>query len=61
MIKEECLLLTHHVPSNVYYHISKEGVSIENNILKLLGKERIIILIILREAMSLKKFNKIIK
>ncbi|CAB4419418.1 unnamed protein product [Rhizophagus irregularis] len=40
MIREECLLLTHHVPSNVYYHISKEGVSIENNILKLLGKEK---------------------
>ncbi len=40
MLQEECYLLTHHVPSNVVYHISKNAVLIDNNILKLLGDEK---------------------
>ena len=35
-----CNLLTHHLASNIIYHIGKSGVSIDGNILKLLGDEK---------------------
>ena len=40
ILKEGCNLLTHHLASNIIYHIGKSGVSIDGNILKLLGDEK---------------------
>ena len=40
ILKEGCKLLTHHLASNIIYHIDKSGVSIDRNILKLLGNEK---------------------
>jgi len=40
LIKEECNLLTHHLASNIFYHIRSTNVLIEENILKLLGDEK---------------------
>ena len=34
------LSLTHHLASNIIYHIGKSGVSVDGNILKLLGDEK---------------------
>ena len=55
MLQEECYLLTHHVPSNVVYHISKNAVLIDDNILKLLDDEKNIILNTLGIKILLKK------
>ncbi len=40
LIKEEYNLLTHHLASNIFYHIRSTNVLIEENILKLLGDEK---------------------
>ena len=40
LIKEECNLLTHHLASNIFYHIGSAKVLVEENILKLLGDEK---------------------
>ena len=40
LVKEGCNILTHHVPSNIVYHISETKVLIDGNILKLLGDEK---------------------
>ena len=40
LVKKGCNILTHHVPSNVVYHISETKVLIDGNMLKLLGDKR---------------------
>ncbi|CAB4415221.1 unnamed protein product [Rhizophagus irregularis] len=40
LVKEKCNILTHHIPSNLFYHIPKTKVLIDGNILKLLGDEK---------------------
>ena len=40
LIKENCNLLTHHNPSNIVYHIRASGISIDGNILRLVGNEK---------------------
>jgi len=40
LIKEDCNLLTHHLASNIFYHIGSANILIEENILKLLGDEK---------------------
>ncbi|EXX73694.1 hypothetical protein RirG_058010 [Rhizophagus irregularis DAOM 197198w] len=40
ILKKGCNLLTHHLASNIIYHFGKSGVSIDGNILKLLGNEK---------------------
>jgi hypothetical protein len=40
IVREGCNILTHHLASNIFYHILPSGVSIEENILKLLGNEK---------------------
>ncbi len=40
LIKKECNFLTHHLASNIFYHIRSTNVLIEENILKLLGDEK---------------------
>jgi len=40
ILKEGCNLLTHHLASNIIYHINKLGVLIDGNTLKLLGDEK---------------------
>ena len=45
ILKEGCKLLTYHLASNIIYHIGKSEVSVDGNILKLLGDEKNIILI----------------
>jgi hypothetical protein len=37
LVAEGCNILTHHIPSNVFYHISENEVSVEGDILTLLG------------------------
>ncbi|CAG8611391.1 25444_t:CDS:2 [Dentiscutata erythropus] len=37
---ERYSILTHHLVSNIIYHIGTTGISIENNILKLVGEEK---------------------
>ena len=48
LVKEECNILTHHVPSNVVYHISETKVLIDGNMLKLLGDERNIMMNVMK-------------
>ena len=38
--RKGCNILTHHLASNIFYHILPSGVSIEGNILKLIGNEK---------------------
>lgn len=38
--REGCNILTHHLASNIFYHILPSSVSIEGNILKLIGNEK---------------------
>ena len=40
LVEEGCNILTHHVPSNIVYHISEAKVLIDGNMLKLLGDEK---------------------
>ncbi|CAB5362365.1 unnamed protein product [Rhizophagus irregularis] len=40
LTREECNLLTHHLASNIVYHIGPTNVLIEENVLKLLGNEK---------------------
>ncbi|CAG8650599.1 6861_t:CDS:1, partial [Scutellospora calospora] len=40
ILKESCNLLTHHLASNIIYHIDKLGVLIDRNTLKLLEDEK---------------------
>ena len=40
LVEEGCNILTHHVPSNVVYHILETKVLIDGNMLKLLGDEK---------------------
>ncbi|CAG8595177.1 10213_t:CDS:2, partial [Dentiscutata heterogama] len=40
ILKEGCSLLTHHLASNIIYHINKLGVLIDGNVLKLLENEK---------------------
>jgi hypothetical protein len=40
LTREECNLLTHHLASNIVYHIGPTNVLIEENILKLQGNEK---------------------
>ncbi|GES74758.1 hypothetical protein GLOIN_2v1772310 [Rhizophagus clarus] len=40
LVKEGCNILTHHIPSNIVYHISETKVLIDGNILKLKGDEK---------------------
>ncbi|CAG8806236.1 37939_t:CDS:2 [Gigaspora margarita] len=40
ILKEGCNLLTHHLASNILYHVDKLGVSIDGNVLKLLENEK---------------------
>ena len=40
LISEGCNLLTHHLASNIIYHIGPTNVSVEENVLKLLGNEK---------------------
>jgi hypothetical protein len=35
LVKEEYNILTHHIPSNIFYHISETKVLIDGNILRL--------------------------
>jgi len=37
LVREGCNILVHHNPSNVFYHISENEVSIDGDILTLLG------------------------
>jgi hypothetical protein len=37
VVKEGCYMLTHHIPSNIIYHINQDEVIIEGNFLKLVG------------------------
>lgn len=39
-IKEGCYILTHQIPSNIVYHIKRDGVVIEGNFLRLVGNEK---------------------
>ncbi|PKB95180.1 hypothetical protein RhiirA5_437211 [Rhizophagus irregularis] len=40
LVKEGCNILTHHIPSNIVYHISETKVLIDSNMLKLVGDEK---------------------
>ncbi|CAB4440725.1 unnamed protein product [Rhizophagus irregularis] len=40
LTREECNLLTHHLASNIVYHIGPTNVLIEENVLKLLGNKK---------------------
>ena len=40
LTREGCNLLTHHLASNIIYHIGPTNVSIEENVLKFLGNEK---------------------
>ena len=40
LTKEACNILTHHLASNIIYHIRSTSVSVEENVLKLLGNEK---------------------
>jgi hypothetical protein len=40
IVKEGCYILTHHIPSNIVYHIKQNSVVIEGNFLKLVGNEK---------------------
>ena len=40
LTKEACNILTHHLASNIIYHIGQTNVLVEENILKLLGNEK---------------------
>jgi len=48
LVKEECNILTHHVTSNVVYHISETKILIDGNMLKLLGDERNIMMNVMK-------------
>jgi ACR3 family arsenite efflux pump ArsB len=37
LVAEGCNILTHYIPSNVFYYISENEVSVEGDILTLLG------------------------
>ncbi|RGB35350.1 hypothetical protein C1646_759432 [Rhizophagus diaphanus] len=40
IVQKDCYILTHHLASNIFYHILPSGILIEGNILKLLGNEK---------------------
>ncbi len=40
LTKEGCNILIHHLASNIVYHIGLTNVSVEENILKLLGNKK---------------------
>jgi len=40
IVKEGCYILTHHIPSNVIYHIKQNKVIIKGNFLRLVGDEK---------------------
>ena len=40
IVKEGCYMLTHHIPSNIIYHIKQDRVDINGNFLKLVGDEK---------------------
>ncbi len=40
LIKKKCNLLTHHLTSNIFYHIRLMNILIKENILKLLDDEK---------------------
>ncbi|CAG8828662.1 24458_t:CDS:2, partial [Gigaspora margarita] len=46
ILKKGCSLLTHNLASNIFYHIDKSGVLIDENILKLLGDKKNILIIL---------------
>ena len=37
VVKEGCFMFTHHIPSNIIYHIRQDRVDINGNFLKLVG------------------------
>jgi len=41
IVKEGCYILTHHIPSNIIYHIRRDRVDIDGNFLRLVGNEKI--------------------
>ena len=40
LTKEGCNILTHHLASNIVYHIGSANILVEENVLKLLGDEK---------------------
>ena len=48
ILKKGCNLLTHHLASNIIYHIDKLGVLIDRNILKLLRMKKNTLIILVR-------------
>src|SRR4051794_25063781 len=58
--RKGCNILTHYLASNIFYHILPSGVSIEGNILKLIGMKKNI-LITLEEKILLKRSHKLNK
>ena len=40
IVKEGCYILTHHIPSNIIYHIRRDRVDIDGNFLRLVGNEK---------------------
>jgi hypothetical protein len=40
IVQEGCIILMHHLASNIFYQILPSGISIERNILKLLGNKK---------------------
>ena len=40
VVKEGCYILTHHIPSNIIYHIRQDKVEIDGNFLRLVGDEK---------------------
>ena len=45
VVKEGCNILTHHIPSNIIYHIRLNKVEIDGNFLRLVGVEKISIIL----------------
>jgi len=40
IVKEGCYILTHHISSNIIYHIRWDRVDINGNFLRLVGDEK---------------------